>query len=242
MRSLTQDTLRALIDGTIRNWRELGHPDDLPVLRVSVEQNGYQLAVADQHVPDVTALTGLSAPGLFALIEPEATAASLRVLSVDGRDLFRPPNVAPQVPELVEWLVLDGPTHLLPIDALPPEPLPHPRFTAITVAGDIILGRTVHRIMSARRDWQAPFRYVATELSWADLTIANLECALTRRYPPPEDPYTLRFLSYPDAVAGLQLAGIDAVSLANNHSMDFGWFALQDTKEALAAAGGRSSR
>lgn len=91
--------------------------------------------------------------------------------------------------------------------------------------------------MIARRDWQAPFRHIASELSWADLTIANLECALTRRYPPPEDPYTLRFLSYPDALAGLQLAGIDAVSLANNHSMDFGWLALQDTKEALAAAG-----
>ena len=237
VRSLPRDALRALINGTIRNWRELGHPDDLPVLRVSVEQDGYQLAAADRRVPDVAELTRLITPGLFALIEPDATAASLRVLSVDGRDLFRAPGSAPQAPELVEWLVLDGPTHLLPIDTLSPEPLPHPTFTTITVAGDIILGRTVHRIMIARRDWQAPFRHIASELSWADLTIANLECALTRRYPPPEDPYTLRFLSYPDALAGLQLAGIDAVSLANNHSMDFGWLALQDTKEALAAAG-----
>lgn len=123
VRSLPRDALRALINGTIRNWHELGHPDDLPVLRVSVEQYGYQLAEADRRVPDVAALTRLSTLGLFALIEPDATAASLRVLSVDGRDLFRSPGIASQVPELVEWLVLDGPTHLLPIDTLSPEPL-----------------------------------------------------------------------------------------------------------------------
>ncbi len=237
VRNLTADGLRALLAGTIDNWRDLGHPDDLPILRVSIEDDGCRLATAEQQVPNVFSLTEIADHGLFALVEPDSTVATLRILSIEGNDLFRSPPVALQVPELVEWLVLEGPTHLLSLDALPPEPLPQPNFTSLTVVGDVIFGRTVHRIMVQRKDWQAPFRAVADELSWADLTIANLECALTRRYAPPEDPRTLRFLSFPEAIAGLQLAGIDAVSLANNHSMDFGWQALQDTKDALAQVG-----
>jgi poly-gamma-glutamate synthesis protein (capsule biosynthesis protein) len=91
--------------------------------------------------------------------------------------------------------------------------------------------------MAARGDWAAPLRLVASELAWTDLTVANLECALTHRFAPPDDPYTLRFLSFPEAITGLQLSGIDAVSLANNHSMDFGPLALADTRQALAEAG-----
>jgi hypothetical protein len=89
------------------------------------------------------------------------------------------------------------------------------------MVGDIILGRTVHTIMAQLNDYAAPFPRVADELSKADLTIADLECSLSDTIPPPDDPYTFAFMTYTAGAQGLCLAGIDSVSQANNHSMNF---------------------
>src|SRR5437764_12284256 len=45
----------------------------------------------------------------------------------------------------------------------------------VTVAGDIIFGRTVHSRMVRYGDWAHPLRAVATRLRSADLTVADLE-------------------------------------------------------------------
>jgi poly-gamma-glutamate synthesis protein (capsule biosynthesis protein) len=50
----------------------------------------------------------------------------------------------------------------------------------------------------------------------------------------PDDPYTFMFTTNAAAVEGLVLAGIDGVSLANNHSMNFGELGLEDTLAVLA--------
>ena len=56
----------------------------------------------------------------------------------------------------------------------------------------------------------------------ADLTIADLECSMSDSTEKPDDPFTFLFTTNAAAVEGLVLAGIDGVSLANNHSMNFG--------------------
>ncbi|MCS7051666.1 MAG: CapA family protein, partial [Thermomicrobium sp.] len=237
---LSRAELRALLAGEIENWRALGHPENLTVHRASFEFDGFRLPVPHARYRDVGSLGRTIEPGFFALVEPHAVEPRLRVLAIEGVDPFRAPRGAPVTPELVEWLVVEGPLELLPESGRRAEAIPAPVYGTITFVGDIILGRTVHRIMSTRSDWASPFRLVAEELRWSDLTIGNLECALTDRYAAPSDPHTLRFLTLPRAVEGLQLAGIDAVSLANNHSLDFGWLALEDTRRTLDGVGIRT--
>src|SRR5438445_5192390 len=57
--------------------------------------------------------------------------------------------------------------------------------------------------------------------------VANLEVPLTERHDPQREGIVLR--ASPDVVGDLKRAGIDAVSLANNHSGDHGFAGLEDT-------------
>ncbi len=233
---LDTSSLGALLAGQVEDWRELGHPEPLPVVRISIQESGKVLDQPNRTVTNASDLGANPPGGAFALVEPWALYPHLRVLRLDGRDPLRP-DQDDYPASLTEWLTVEGAIDLLPLELLQPPLATPPNFTTLTFAGDVILGRTVHRIMAARGDWAAPFRSIAFELSWADLTVVNLECALTRRVHPPADPYTLRFMSFPEAIAGLALSGIDAVSLANNHSMDFGYAALQDTMQVCREAG-----
>jgi poly-gamma-glutamate capsule biosynthesis protein CapA/YwtB (metallophosphatase superfamily) len=69
-------------------------------------------------------------------------------------------------------------------------------------------------------------------LADADLAIVNLETAVTRRGTPAPKQYTFRA---PDtAFDALRSAGVDAVTLANNHGMDYGLQGLRDTLATAA--------
>jgi poly-gamma-glutamate capsule biosynthesis protein CapA/YwtB (metallophosphatase superfamily) len=66
----------------------------------------------------------------------------------------------------------------------------------------------------------------------ADITVANLECPLTDQGTPhPTKP--IFFRGSPENVAGLKHAGIDIVSLANNHIIDYGLEGLKQTQAVL---------
>jgi poly-gamma-glutamate synthesis protein (capsule biosynthesis protein) len=67
-----------------------------------------------------------------------------------------------------------------------------------------------------------------------DVTFANLEGALTERGEPWPKGYNFR--TPPRFALGLRDAGFDVVSLANNHTMDYGAVGLEDTLDALDAA------
>ncbi len=111
----------------------------------------------------------------------------------------------------------------------------------VGVVGDIVPGRNVNNKMVAFGDYTHPFRKVASELSSYDVMIANLEGNLSNTLQPPEDAHTFTFVSSPQMVDGFKLAGIDAVTLANNHSMwnSEGWGSqgLLDTIDALQGGG-----
>jgi poly-gamma-glutamate synthesis protein (capsule biosynthesis protein) len=103
--------------------------------------------------------------------------------------------------------------------------------------GDVMLGRLVKEYM-LRDGPQYPLEAVAPLLRSADLTVANLECALTdhteRWHGVPKAFY---FGAPPSAGAALADAGIGLVSLANNHILDYDVQGLMDTLAALDAAG-----
>jgi len=69
----------------------------------------------------------------------------------------------------------------------------------------------------------------------ADINVCNLECPLTDEGEPhPTKSYVFR--GRPENIAGLTYAGIDLVSLANNHIIDYGQRGMEETVEVLDAA------
>jgi poly-gamma-glutamate synthesis protein (capsule biosynthesis protein) len=80
-----------------------------------------------------------------------------------------------------------------------------------------------------------PFGGVADFLQGADIAIANLECAISDRGEPAPKGFTFR--APPAATDALAAGGIDVVSLANNHTFDYGPAAFADTEAALEARG-----
>jgi poly-gamma-glutamate capsule biosynthesis protein CapA/YwtB (metallophosphatase superfamily) len=72
-------------------------------------------------------------------------------------------------------------------------------------------------------------------LRGADLSVVNLETAVTDRGTPQPKEFTFRAPA--SAFGMLERAGVDAVSIANNHGMDYGRVGLTDTLASARAAG-----
>ncbi len=126
-------------------------------------------------------------------------------------------------------------TTVPPLATSPASPASAPDGAISLVAvGDLMLARDIATLMD---DYGAtyPFEHVAPILADADVTIANLEGTFTERGTAADKKYTFR--TPPRDAAGLALAGIDVVSMANNHALDFGPEGLHDTIAALDSAG-----
>jgi len=96
--------------------------------------------------------------------------------------------------------------------------------------GDIMLGRTIGDLIKTEGP-EAPFLFTSDTLALADITLGNLECPISERGTAENKKYTFRA----PILAGeaLALAGFDLVSIANNHILDFGPLALDDTLSTL---------
>ncbi len=108
----------------------------------------------------------------------------------------------------------------------------------IGLAGDTMLGRGVAETIarSSSRSLVAP--EVIDVAHEADLFVLNLECCISARGSPwPAPGKSFFFRAPPRAVELLNALGVDCVTLANNHVLDFGYDALLDTFAALTEAG-----
>jgi poly-gamma-glutamate capsule biosynthesis protein CapA/YwtB (metallophosphatase superfamily) len=79
---------------------------------------------------------------------------------------------------------------------------------------------------------------ITRTLADADLTMVNLESAITERGTPEakelEDPsQRFHFRTSPAALDALAAAGVDVVTMANNHGADYGPVGLRDTLRAI---------
>ena len=72
-------------------------------------------------------------------------------------------------------------------------------------------------------------------LSSADLSMVNLETAVTDRGTPAPKAFTFR--APPSAFVALKAAGVDVVTMANNHGLDYGTDGLTDSLAASRQAG-----
>ncbi len=113
----------------------------------------------------------------------------------------------------------------------PRTPAPRARPLRLAFAGDIHFENHLRPLLD---EPDTSLDSLRPEFASADLAIANLETALTTRGEPEDKDYTFR--APPSALEAVAAAGIDVVSMANNHGVDFGPVGLEDTLAAIRQA------
>lgn len=108
----------------------------------------------------------------------------------------------------------------------------------LALAGDTMLGREVGEALAGQPDHELFSPDVVAVLREADLFVLNLECCISDRGERWADPFKPFFFRAPpraaEVLAGL---GVDCVALANNHALDYGPVALEDTLDLLNKVG-----
>jgi poly-gamma-glutamate capsule biosynthesis protein CapA/YwtB (metallophosphatase superfamily) len=102
---------------------------------------------------------------------------------------------------------------------------------SLALVGDILPAARVLELMKIN-GYDYPFREAKAVLEAADITAGNLETPITTRGTPAEDKLFV-FRGTPEAIPALKEAGFDYLSLANNHTLDYGWEGLSDTMDYL---------
>lgn len=113
------------------------------------------------------------------------------------------------------------------------EPEVQNRFV-ISFLGDCTLSSshyTNHFETVVGDDLEYPFSNVAEILKADDLTLANLECSFSDKRLESTSEYA--FCGQTKYAESLALGGVDCVSMANNHTNDFGSVGVADTAAAL---------
>ncbi len=107
----------------------------------------------------------------------------------------------------------------------------------VAITGDVMLGRLVNSVLDNNG-----YTYVWGDtidiIRNADLSMINLECVISSKGTEWTKTFKLfHFRANPDAIKVLEKASIDYVSLANNHTMDYGEEALQEMLKLLDNSG-----
>jgi poly-gamma-glutamate synthesis protein (capsule biosynthesis protein) len=119
-------------------------------------------------------------------------------------------------------------TALSPTTTPDPEP---PGPITIAFAGDVHFESQLRARLDDPATALAP---ITPQLSAADLTVVNLETSIGTGGTP--EPKRFTFQAPPQAFEALAAAGVDVVTMANNHGMDFGAGGLADTLATIPGA------
>jgi poly-gamma-glutamate synthesis protein (capsule biosynthesis protein) len=184
--------IRGLLDGTITDWREVGAPVSLPVKAIGIDGVDAAGMTFAETVADYAGFVDKTReePGAIAIVPLDQVTIDVGILAIDG----------------------DSPLITAGTETAP--------MTRIGFGGDILFGRNVGNRMRQYEDYTFPMLALKDLFASFDLTIANWECFVSTTIDPPEltDPNTLDFITVPDAIEGVIMSGIDAVSMANNHA------------------------
>lgn len=113
-------------------------------------------------------------------------------------------------------------------------PLEKMDLIAITAVGDIMTGSHVTRFLDAHGNGY-PFDSTRHVLNKRGMTIGNLEAPYGTSGVKFDKKFN--FMIHPRYSSGLKSAGLDVVTLANNHMMDYGEEALRSTLQTLDSLG-----
>lgn len=209
---LSPTLARRILAGEIGDWSELGRPGESGPLRVVAGPN-VPAPSALRVATDAAALAALDErSGTVAVVPAAALGPQARALTVGSQDPLRDPAAYPL--------------------RVPAQKAQEPVVT-LAIVGDVMLARRVGAAIGD--DPAAPLRPTARRLAGADLTIGTLESTLSRLGPPTQGNDS--FGADPAVLAGLELAGFDLLSLANNHVGDYGSRSLVQTVERLRDSG-----
>ena len=86
-----------------------------------------------------------------------------------------------------------------------------------------------------KNDATFPFEHVKSVFANSDLVFGNLECTLSNANRSSGDYSSIQMRGHPDSCTGLAESGFDVMNLANNHSLQHGKDAFQDTVRMLSA-------
>jgi len=116
----------------------------------------------------------------------------------------------------------------LPIIHAPPET----KQITVVLGGDVMLGRTVTvEALDIQKDASFPFRGIGNLLQSADITFINLENPIVENCP--RNSGGFKFCAPPEMLSGMNLSGVDIVSLANNHTLNYGAKGISETEQYL---------
>lgn len=105
----------------------------------------------------------------------------------------------------------------------------------IIATGDIIPARSVNFQVLQRKDFNWPYLKTFGLTQNADITLANLESPQIKNCPATNE--GMIFCGDWRNIQGLKFAGVDIVSLANNHAGNYGREGIRETIEYLQSAG-----
>jgi len=109
------------------------------------------------------------------------------------------------------------------------------KLVSVAAAGDVNFGDGVTPYLSSN-GVDYPWPDAGAVFSIADLSFVNLECCISSTGEPvPGKEYCFR--GPVDSAGGIKRAGVDVVSLANNHSKDYGTNAFVETLGHLKESG-----
>jgi poly-gamma-glutamate synthesis protein (capsule biosynthesis protein) len=133
-------------------------------------------------------------------------------------------------------------THYDPhVDVPAPPSLGAPSLDGSATGRVLVLGDTAPTDgamrMIRKHGWGYPFDAIRDLVRSFDAAVANLEAPVTGSDRPWPVPKQWVYKVDPAALPELRRAGIDAVTLANNHSTDYGGWGLADTLRHLDEAG-----
>lgn len=116
-----------------------------------------------------------------------------------------------------------------------PEVLAGERTVKLSFAGDIIFSGKAGNLLQ-QKGYDYSYSALGGMFNKDDLTVVNLETPITTRGVGAKNKQFV-FKGPPEALDALKRAGIDAVNLANNHSLDQGVEGLRDTLTHLDRRG-----
>ncbi|MFW6130510.1 MAG: CapA family protein, partial [Atribacterota bacterium] len=104
--------------------------------------------------------------------------------------------------------------------------------TSVIAVGDIMLGRNIGKDMEkTSKSYCYPYKFIKNLISSSDIAFANLESPISSTGNP--RPKKFCFCASTKSVEGLLFSGFDVFSGANNHMMDYGDEALNNTVDLL---------
>ena len=163
-------------------------------------------------------------------------------LSLEMLGLAEPTQAPTEAPTEVPTELPTVPPTTVPPTTVPPTEPPQPEHFLLSFGGDCTFGSTAAKwktktsfITMVGDDYDYPFSNVVEYLKNDDFTIVNFEGVLAEGGKPANKRFTFRGpLAYTNILTG---SSVEAVTLANNHSRDFGEEGYASTKNALDQAG-----